>query len=74
MHPILKHKVNPTGNRTDQQIIAAYAVATLPYGGTDFEVFQRADIDRYRGYSRSKSALGKRITAKWERRRCWGSC
>lgn len=56
LHPVLKHKVNPTGNRTDQQIIAAYAVATFPYGGgTDFEVHQRGDIDRYRGYSRSKS-------------------
>ena len=56
LHPVLRHKVNATGNRTDQQIIAAYAVSKFPYGGeTDFEVFQRSDIDRYRGYSRAKS-------------------
>ena len=52
----LKHKVNPTGSRTDQDLIATYAIAKVP-GAIDpeFEVFYRADIDRARAYSKASS-------------------
>ena len=52
----MKHKPNPTADHSDGQVIAAYAVATRPGNmDPDFEVMDRATIDRYRGYSRSRS-------------------
>ena len=57
LHAKLKHTVNPTGSRTDQELIATYAIAKLP-GAIDpeFEVFYKADIDRARGYSRARGS------------------
>ena len=54
LHPRLEHTPALDGSRSDGSIIAAYAVATFPGGGQEFEVFTRADIDRYRSYARSK--------------------
>ena len=56
LRPVVKHKPNPTADHSDGQVIAAYAVATRPGNmDPDFEVMDRATIDRYRGYSRSRS-------------------
>ena len=53
---MVKHKPNPTADHSDGQVIAAYAVATRPGNmDPDFEVMDRATIDRYRGYSRARS-------------------
>ena len=55
-HPILKHKPNPAADHSDGKIIAAYAVSTRPSKiEPDFEVMDRATLDRYRGYSRARS-------------------
>ena len=52
LRPVVKHKPNPTADHSDGQVIAAYAVATRPGNmDPDFEVMDRATIDRYRGYS-----------------------
>ena len=54
LHVTLKHRPNPLADKRDENVIAAYAVAHLP-GSTypEFEVFDRATINRYRGYSKS---------------------
>ena len=54
LRPVLRHVPHSTGARTEDQIVAAYAVADLPGGGTAYEVMLRGDIDRHRGYSRSR--------------------
>lgn len=54
-HTILRHVPSPTGDRTDANIIAAYATAHFPGSmEPEFEVFFRGDIDRFRAYSRSR--------------------
>ena len=49
----MEHRPNPGADKRDENVIAAYAVAHIP-GATEpeFEVFDRATILRYQGYSR----------------------
>ena len=55
LKPVLNHTINPNADRRDNNVMAAYAVAVLPGASEpEFEVFYRADIDRYRSFSRSK--------------------
>ena len=54
MYPNLTHVPNPDGSRTNQDIIAVYAIARLPRAVEPvFEVMVRGDIDRHRSYSRA---------------------
>ena len=55
--PILRHKPNPAGSRTDADIIAVYARALLPGASNwEFEVFFRSDVERYRAYSKAPNS------------------
>ena len=52
--PFIRHIPNANGSRTDGDIVAVYARAKFPNAKEwEFEVLYRADIDRYRAYSRS---------------------
>ena len=54
LFPVLKHIPKATGSRTDQDIIAAYAVAEMPSTSKPmYHVMLRGDLDRHRGYSRT---------------------
>ena len=54
--PIMRHKPNPAADHSDGMVIATYAIARRPGSiDPDFEVMDRATIDRYRGYSRARS-------------------
>ena len=56
LSPIMRHKPNPAADHSDGQVIATYAIARRPGSiDPDFEVMDRATIDRYRGYSRARS-------------------
>ena len=56
LYPTLKHTPSPTGSRADADVIAVYAVARVNSSADAmYEVLLRGDIDRYRGYSASKS-------------------
>ena len=55
LEPRLEHRPSIDGSRTDRDVIAAYAIATLPASGLrEYKVMMRGDIDRYREFSRSK--------------------
>ena len=54
--PIMRHKPNPAADHSDGMVVATYAIARRPGSiDPDFEVMDRATIDRYRGYSRARS-------------------
>ena len=57
LRPVLDHRPNQLGSRRDDDIIAVYAVGmTSANAEPEFEVMWRADIDRYRAYSRSSGS------------------
>ena len=59
LSPVLKHTPKD-GDKRDESIVAAYAVANLPASiDPEFEVFSKADIDRFRGYSRGQGGPWK---------------
>lgn len=49
----LIHVPNLGGDRTDEKIIGAYAVVTLPNGLTQFDVMNRQEIERVRSSSKA---------------------
>lgn len=53
LHPDIEHSVRGDVERTDDKILASYAVAVLKDGSCYFEVLWKVDIDRVR--SRSKA-------------------
>ena len=59
--PVLEHKPEPLADRSPDCVIAAYAVATLPGGGVEFEVLWRSDLDR----ARANSPSGDHAGAPW---------
>ena len=57
LRPILRHVPTTTSSRSDDDIVAAYAVADVP--GADnpaYEVMLRGDLDRHKGYSRAQGS------------------
>lgn len=55
-NPTLEHEPDWAGQRSDEDIIAAYAVAFLEGGITHSEVMTRAEIDGIRGRSKAKNS------------------
>lgn len=56
MHPDLTHEMDLTVQRSDDRIIAAYAVVIFKDGTGDFELLPREDIEKVRNASRSGSS------------------
>ena len=55
LYPVLRHTPAPQGSRTEEDVVAVYAVARATAGSEPvYEVMLRGDIDRHRGYSPSR--------------------
>lgn len=55
LHPNIEHVVGLGVDRSDEKLIAAYAIAVLKSGATVFEVLTRSEIEKHRSRSQSRN-------------------